>query len=89
MSVEYYLVSFAIAVAVFAAIYWGLYIRYRNVNKKYQVVRDTRSRPLAADVRTSFVRRRKGLRNPSISGGNERNFDARVGRVAFKQLRGD
>ena len=81
MSVEYIIMAFVAAIIAFVVTYMWLYNKYRNVNAKYQVVQHTKSLTLQTKVTDQFARKRKGLSNSTISGGNLQNHTARVKRI--------
>lgn len=81
MSAEYIIGALILAVVVFAGIYWWLYQKYRNVDKKYEVVQNTATVTLSMNVQDSFHKKRKELESKTIDGENLTNYTDRVKRI--------
>lgn len=81
MSFEDIIFALALAAVAFGVVYWMLYSRYRNINKKYEVVEHTESLTLQTHVSDQFNRKNKGLKDAKIAGYNQLNHTARVNRI--------
>lgn len=74
-------VPFVVGILVFVGIYTGIYLYYRNTNKKYEFERTTDIRVANVQAFDQPLRQRNGVRSSTMSDRNNGSPRERVRRV--------